>query len=79
MWVSSSIRYCWRVVGRSSRPRVLRPSSHWSPYALIVGIARREAPRAAVSGAQTSIWISARRLASQATASSLASKVVGAR
>ena len=44
---SSSIRYCWRVLGRSSRPRVLRRSSHWSPYALIVGTALREAPRAA--------------------------------
>jgi hypothetical protein len=63
-------------VCRSSR---LRISSPRSPYARGVGVERRVAPRAAASGAQTFISISARRADSRATASSRASKVTGAR
>ncbi|WP_244932480.1 hypothetical protein [Nocardioides sp. W7] len=79
MNVSSSIRYCCRVVGRSARPWVFLVSSQMSAYACSVGTDRLAAPRAATSGAHTSISISARRADSQATASSREAKVIGAR
>lgn len=67
----------WSVAARG-RASCGSPS-HLSAYPRNVGTDRWKAARAATRGAQTRISISARRAESQATASSLASKVIGAR